>query len=50
MCWLQEDASLELEDTSQLLEVKNHHLFDRVLVNEDLQPQWTPVSWSQKAG
>lgn len=61
---LQEDDFLELEDTSRLLEVKYRHLFDRVLVNEDLhdccmqlfsliqesqqQPQWTPVSWSQK--
>lgn len=61
---LQEDDFLELEDTSRMLEVKYRHLFDRVLVNEDLHdccmrlfsliqesqqdPQWTPVSWSKK--
>uniref|UniRef100_H3C5Q6 MAGUK p55 scaffold protein 4 n=1 Tax=Tetraodon nigroviridis TaxID=99883 RepID=H3C5Q6_TETNG len=59
-----EDDFLQLEEASRLLEVKYRHLFDRVLVNEDLQeccsrlfsliqeaqqePQWTPVGWSQK--
>ncbi|CAF91285.1 unnamed protein product, partial [Tetraodon nigroviridis] len=57
-----EDDFLQLEEASRLLEVKYRHLFDRVLVNEDLQeccsrlfsliqeaqqePQWTPVGWS----
>lgn len=60
---LQEDDFLELEEASRLMEVKYRHLFDRVLVNEDLhdscmqlfsfmqeaqqEPQWIPVSWSQ---
>uniref|UniRef100_H3CDQ2 MAGUK p55 scaffold protein 4 n=1 Tax=Tetraodon nigroviridis TaxID=99883 RepID=H3CDQ2_TETNG len=59
---LQEDDFLQLEEASRLLEVKYRHLFDRVLVNEDLQeccsrlfsliqeaqqePQWTPVGWT----
>lgn len=53
---------MELEAASRLMELKYRHLFDCVVVNEDLQescvrlfsyiqeaqqePQWTPVSWS----
>ncbi|XP_060945001.1 MAGUK p55 subfamily member 4-like [Limanda limanda] len=58
-----EDDFLQLEETSHTLETKYKQLFDRVLVNEDLQdagvqlsslvqqaqdePQWIPVSWSR---
>lgn len=60
---LQEEDFVELEEVSQLIEVKYKHFFDRVLVNDDLQdacmqlcsiiqeaqdePQWIPVSWSR---
>ncbi|KAF3694385.1 MAGUK p55 subfamily member 4 Discs large -like protein 6 [Channa argus] len=56
-----EEDFTELEESSWLIEAKYKHLFDSVLVNDDLQdsciqlcsiiqqaqdePQWIPVSW-----
>ncbi|XP_031150843.1 MAGUK p55 subfamily member 4-like isoform X1 [Sander lucioperca] len=58
-----EEDFVELEEASLLMEAKYKHLFDSVLVNDDLQdacmqlcsviqaaqdePQWIPVGWSQ---
>ena len=60
---LQEEDFVELEETSLTMEAKYRQLFDRVLVNEELQeacmqlssivqqaqdePQWIPVSWGR---
>uniref|UniRef100_A0A8C3AMV1 MAGUK p55 scaffold protein 4 n=1 Tax=Cyclopterus lumpus TaxID=8103 RepID=A0A8C3AMV1_CYCLU len=57
------DDFVELEEASRLMEAKYKQLFDRTLVNDDLQhacmqlcsiiqeaqdePQWIPVSWSR---